>query len=104
MIWECDQNLRDLGNTLKVISTTIKGSPLNDLLKQLALAGGLSTATFALAETAAIELTGLLSALLRKNSDDYVDFFEGFFPAHLPWVAGTEVSKGYGCNIELSKY
>jgi hypothetical protein len=103
MIWESDRGARDFGKTLSEVANTIKASKLNNLLSLVSLATGATTATIALIKDAAIELAYALGKILQANSDDYVDFYEGYYPAADPWTAGEEVHQGNASEIALTR-
>ncbi len=103
MIWESDQGARDFGKTLSEVANTIKASKLNNLLSLVSLATGATTATIALIKDAAIELADALGKILQANSDDYVDFYEGYYPAADPWTAGEETHQGNASEIALTR-
>jgi len=103
MIWESDQGARDFGKTLSEVANTIKASKLNNLLSLISLATGVTTATIALIKDAAIELAYALGKILQANSDDYVDFYEGYYPAAEPWTGGEEVHQGNASEIALTR-
>lgn len=95
MVWESDKTYRQFGETLKTICDEIKGSNLNSLLKLLATTTGVPGATLALIESASLELGSLIGTVLKSNSDDFLDLYEGYFPVSYDWPAGefTESDK-----------
>jgi len=98
-LWESDAGARRLGDTLKATADEISKSELNQLLKLIALAGGPTTATLGMIEEAAVELTKAIGIILKTNSEDFVDFYEGYFSATSPWSKAEE--KGVGPHSEI---
>ena len=50
--------------------------------------------------TAACELEKAMGAILKANSDDYIDFYEGYYPVSDLWPSGDE--KHTGCHSEIT--
>jgi hypothetical protein len=96
-IWESDQGARAFGKTLSDVVEAVKESKLTNIFKLIALAGGPTTAT--LAE----ELALAISAVLKANSDDFVDFYEGYFGATQPWEIGEETIRERNSEIVVSR-
>lgn len=103
VLWESDQGVRDFGKTMSEVANTIKTSKLNNLLSLISLAAGVSDASILLIKDAAIELASAIGVILQTNSDDYVDFYEGYYPASDPWTRGDELHQGYASEIVLSR-
>jgi hypothetical protein len=103
-IWESDQDTRNFGKILSETADTIQKSELGQLLSLISLASGVSGATIALIEKASIELAKLIGTVLKANSDDYVDFFEGYYPSDKDWKVGEDSYEGNSSKIFLSKY
>jgi len=103
MIWESDQGARDFGKAMSEVANTVKASKLNNLLSVISLAPAVTIATATLVKDAAIELADLIGKILQANSDDYVDFYEGYYPAAEEWVAGDETHQGYASEITLTR-
>ncbi|WP_214021493.1 hypothetical protein [Methanoculleus sp.] len=104
-IWESDKNVRDVGKTLVDVTETIQNSKLNSLLSLIALSTGVSGVTVELVKQASLELTNVVGNILKANSDDYVDFFEGYYPASLGWPPSEEeTSHGHACEVTLKKF
>lgn len=102
-VWEDDKGVRDFGATLDSVISTIHKSKLAETLKLLALAGGPSTATLALVESAAEELGAAVADVLKHNSDDMVDLYEGFFPVADDWKKGPFRVKQHHSEISLTR-
>ena len=103
-LWESDLNARDFGATLKEVAEAVKSSKLNNLLSLLAMVGGTTTATIGMIKNAALELMDITGEILKSNSDDYVDFFEGYFPVTEKWTKGTQRYVGHASEIELTRF
>jgi hypothetical protein len=106
-IWESRQKRKEFGKLMAKIASTIKGSDLNTLL--ITLAAGASGATggasgvLATVEPAALELAKLIGDILANSSDDFVDYFEGYFPASESWNASPAEYEGKGSTIVLNR-
>ena len=51
----------------------------------------------------AIELASVVGKILEANDDDYVDFYEGYFPASETWTVGDETYTGHASEITLNR-
>lgn len=104
-IWESDRNIRDVGKTFVDVAETIQNSKLNALLSLVTVSTGVPGVTVELIKQASLELTSVVGNILKANSDDYVDFFEGYYPASQSWISSEEeTSHGYACEITLKKF
>ena len=103
-IWESAQGTRDFGKTLSTVADAIQKSELNSLLTVIGTLTGVATATVALIEQAALELGKVIGNVLQASSDDYVDFYEGYFPAAAPWVHGNVSYSGTSSQITLNQF
>lgn len=102
MLFECDQGIRDFGKAMEEIANTLKASELANLLKLIALSTGATGATVTLIYEAARELTKAVGKILQANTDDYVDFYEGYFSVGSPWQPGLLTETGYASEITLN--
>jgi hypothetical protein len=102
-IWESDSDVRRLGKTIEDVSKAIDDSKLTNVLSLIAAAGGPTTATLALIRDAATELGKIIGAILKGNSNDLVDFYDGYFPVSDPWTAGEETHVAHGSEIVLTR-
>lgn len=102
-VWESDQGVRDMGQTLKKVASSVRSSELTSVLSRIASAGGLTTATVTLVKDAAVELAGGIGTILKDNSNDYVDLFEGHWPVSQSWTTGAEDYRGHSCHLELRR-
>jgi hypothetical protein len=103
-IWESAQGSRQFGQTMSTVAQTIQQSKLNAALTLIATATGVATATVALVEQAALELGRVIGDILKASSDDYVDFYEGYFPASESWADGQTAYKGHASEIVLNRF
>jgi hypothetical protein len=103
-IWESEADARNFGKTLEEIAKTVKSSELNNLLTLIATGTGGTVATLELIRKAAIELMSLVGSILKANSDDYVDFYEGYFPVSSAWSSGNEAYQGHASEIQLTRF
>ncbi|HEX3047505.1 MAG TPA: hypothetical protein VHY08_22325 [Bacillota bacterium] len=102
-LWESDHDARRFGKTMEEVASAITNSKLSNLLSMISLATGAPGATIALVKNASLELMTLVGKILQANSDDYVDFYEGYFPANGAWSAGTEHYAGHASEIHLTR-
>lgn len=84
-IFETDKKSRDIGKTMQSIGETIQTSELSNLLNLISVAGGIQMALLNSIRTAASELSVMIGSILEGNSDDYVDYYSGYFPANEKW-------------------
>lgn len=103
MLWESDGGARDFGKAMSEVANSIKASKLNNLLSLVSLATGATAATVGLIKDAAIELADAVGKILQANSDDYVDFYEGYYPAGDAWTGGDERHQGHASEITLTR-
>jgi hypothetical protein len=106
-IWASRGKQRRFGEVMEEVASTIQGSDLNTAL--LGLAGGAGVATggaagaLALVEPAALELAKLIGKILARSNDEFVDYFEGYFPAKEPWIKGSARYPGQGSTLVLNR-
>ena len=93
-VWESDKEIRQFGKALENTTEAIKQSKLNNLLTLISLGTGVSGVTISLVKDAAIELGKIIGTILQSNGDDYVDFFEGYYPSDQLWARGMETYHG----------
>jgi len=103
-VWESDADVRAFGRAMADVADTVGKSELNRLLTLASTATGIEGATLGLIKDAALELATLVGGVLAANGDDYVDFFEGYYPASDPWPVGEERHAGEFCEIVLSRF
>lgn len=103
MIWESDSKTRKLGETLQRVSKEIQESKLTNLLSLIATAASVPTATVNLVYEASLELGQIIGQVLKNNSDDYVDYYEGYYPVEHAWKSGTEEYSGNATEIVFQR-
>ena len=104
-IWEFRKGLRHFGEVMKEIASAIEASKLNTVLISLAAApatGGASAA-LPIVVSAAEKLAQAVGDILKGSSDNFVDYFEGYYPAAGRWSAGEEQHEGPGTAIILNR-
>lgn len=102
-IWESDKKTRDFGEVLSQVADSIKKSEMNNLLSLIALTGA-PAATISTIAKASLELASIIGTILKANSNDYVDFFEGYYSAGKQWSAGLDNYNGHASVISLEKF
>jgi hypothetical protein len=85
------------------VANTIKASKLNNLLSLISKGIGATPAIVDLVKDAGIELADAIGKILQANSDDYVDFYEGYYAASEPWTSGDETHQGIASEISLTR-
>jgi hypothetical protein len=103
-IWESRKGERDFGETLQKVATEIQRSELNQLLALISAATGVTGATVAMVEGASLELAKVIGTVLKARSDDYVDYYEGYFPASQPWSPPEQAWSAQSSEIVLSRF
>ena len=103
-VWESDKDIQNFGKAMSETADAIKKSELSNLLAAISLATGGAVASIAVIERASLELAGAIGTILKTNGDDYVDLFEGYYPAPKNWTTGDEKYKGNASVITLNKY
>ena len=100
MVWESDQEKRDFGKTMLKVTKVIEQSELSSLLA--GIAAGTTAGTVAVIYKASVELSKLVGQILEDNENDYVEFFEGYYPVSEPWKQGIEQQRGQSAEIVLT--
>lgn len=103
-IWESAHGVREFGAKMTTVADAVESSRLNSLLTTIAMATGVAAATVALIERAALELAAAVGGVLEAGSDEYVDFYEGYFPATGPWDHGRSTYRGVDSEMTLSRF
>lgn len=103
-LWESDENVRTFGKAMSDTADAIKKSELNNLLSLISLATGATGTTITLIKEASIELAKVIGTILQANSDDYVDFFEGYYASDQNWNLGDDQYQGNSSVLTLNKY
>lgn len=103
-LFESDQSVRDFGRSMEEINKAVNESRLGELLKTgMILAGG-PVAAVSLATEAFGELASVISKILIANGNDFVDFFQGYYPADLAWADNVELLEQDFSDIALRQY
>jgi hypothetical protein len=102
MIWESDADARRFGETLQKVTKEIKESKLTNL-SLISTAASVPSATVNLVFQASLELSHVIGMVLKNNSDDYVDYYEGYYPVEQTWKAGDEKYSGHATEIVLQR-
>ncbi len=103
-VWESDQKTRNFGKAMADTAEAIKKSRLSNLLSLISLSTGISGATITLIKEASLELAAVIGTILQANGDDYVDLFEGYYPADLIWQTQQDTYQGNSSIVTLNKY
>jgi len=102
-IWESDRKTSDFGKAMTVVADTVKNSQFSLDLISLAVGfatGGVTTAPINLIAKASANLASAVGGILQAQSDDYVDFFEGYYPINYEWKPGKEITEnGFACKL-----
>lgn len=104
-IWESDRKTSDFGKAMTEVANTVRNSELSNLLKVISLTAGLVTGGVTIATTNLIaqgsaDLASAVGRILQAKSDDYVDFFEGYYPINYDWKPGKELTEeGFACKL-----
>lgn len=87
-VYECDQDVRDLGKILKSVHNTVSNSKLTSLIGAISVSPALATGV---AVTEAVnELVGVIGSILEENQDDYVDLFQGTYGTEKVQTSGAK--------------
>ena len=102
-IWESDRRTSDFGKAMTAVANTVKNSQFSLDLISLAVGfatGGVTTAPINLIAKASADLASAVGGILQAQSDDYVDFFEGYYPIDYEWKPGQELTEeGHACKL-----
>jgi hypothetical protein len=103
-IWESKKGIRDFGEAMDSVARNIQESKINSVLQLVAMGTGVTGATVTLVEEASLELAKIVGAVLKTVGDDYVDFYEGYFPASQSWSRSNMPYRGTASEIVLSRF
>jgi hypothetical protein len=99
LIFECDKNVRTLGETLAGIHDIVGKSKLAGLVTAISINPSLATGV---AIGAAVnELLGVIGNIMKRNGDDYIDLFEGSYGTDRPQTTKVERYDHEAAGIEL---
>jgi len=79
LIWESVQNVLNFGKLLTETVDAIQKSELVNLLSFVSLEKGISASKLAAIQQASLELAKSIGLVLKVNTDDFFDFFEGYY-------------------------
>ncbi len=99
IVYECDNDVRKLGETLVDIHDKVGNSKLVSLITAISVNPSLATGVAI--GSAANELLGVIGNIMKRNSDDYVDLFEGSYGTDKPQTARVEKYDHESDGIEL---
>lgn len=99
LVYESDQNDRDLGDQLVYIHDQVANSKLSDLIK--VISANPSLATGVAIGTAVSELLGVVGNIMKRNGDDYVDLFEGSYGTDKQQTTRVERHTHEAAGVEL---
>jgi len=88
LIYECDDDVRATGEKLVGIHDTVGSSKLTSLIAAISANPTLATG-IAIGE-AVNELMSVIGNIMKRDGDDYVDFFEGSYGTDKPQSARVE--------------
>jgi len=99
IVYESDNDVRKLGETLTEIHNKVEKSKLASLIA--AISANPSLATGIAIGQAVNELLGVIGNIMKRNGDDYVDLFEGSYGTDRPQRARVENYDHEAAGIEL---
>ena len=99
LVYECDNDVRKLGQTLVDIHDKVGNSKLASLI--IAISANPSLATGVAIGQAVNELLGVIGNIMKRNGDDYVDLFEGSYGTDKPQTSRVEKYNHEAAGIEL---
>ncbi len=99
LIYECDENVRNIGERLVTIHDTVQGSQLAALI--LAVSANPALATGVAIGAAVNELLGVVGKIMKNDRDDYVDLFEGSYGTDKEQKARSEKYTQDAAGVEL---
>jgi len=79
LIWESVQNVMNFGKLLTETVDAIQKSELLNLLSLLSFGKGISVSKLTAIQQASLELSKSIGIILKVNTDDFVDYFEGYY-------------------------
>ena len=103
MVFESDQISMNFNLFLSAISDTIKRSELSYLLGLFSSATGVNGASILLISEAAKRLYNAIGDVLKINSDDYIDFVEGYYPIK-NWVRDFDTIENDYSTVVLNRF
>jgi hypothetical protein len=102
-LWESDNSIRNFGRVMSEASQIIKDSELTRLLFSISKTTAVS-GTFSSLEQASNVLNSSISDLLKKNSDDHLDYYEGYYPVSMNWKKEIQQFNQSASRMCIEKY
>lgn len=99
IVYECDKDFRKLGETLAEFHDDIDDSYFSSLITAISNDPRLAIGDAIL--SIGKELTKVIGKIMKRNSDDYVDLFEGSYATHKQHKIGPVPEVHESCEIEL---
>jgi hypothetical protein len=103
ILWQSDRPTALLTEMWAEVASSLRHSALGSVLGLLGGGGEVTTSTGGLVREAAGELGREIAPVLRSFCTDYVDLFEGFYPAGEPWPDAVEDHAAPGVRLRLSR-
>lgn len=103
ILWQSDRPDSVLAGMWEELDSSLRHSALGSVLALLGGGGGITTSTGGLIREAAGELGREISPVLRSFCTDYVDLFEGYYPAGEPEPDGPEEHRTLGVRLHVSR-
>ena len=88
LIYECDRDIRGVGETLVEIHDSVSSSKLTGLIAAISTNPTLATGA-AIGEVVNV-LMGTIGNIMKRNHDDYVDLYEGTYGTDKPQASRVE--------------
>lgn len=99
LVYESDQEDRDLGNQLVYVHDQVGSSKLASLITAISTNPALATGVAI--GTAVSELLGVIGNIMKRNGDDYVDLFEGSYGTDKAQISRVNKYDHEAAGIEL---
>lgn len=98
-----DQENNNFNSFLSSISDTIRRSELNLLLGLFSKSTGVNGASILLVSQAEQKLTNAIGDFIKTNSDDYIDYIEGYYPIN-NWVRDFDTIENNTSTVVLNRF
>jgi hypothetical protein len=103
MLLESDQNAINFSSFISAISDTVKRSELSYLLGLFSTATGVNGASILLISEAAKRLYSAIGDILKANSDDFIDYVEGYYPM-TNWVRDFDDIENHHSTVVINRF
>jgi hypothetical protein len=103
MLLESDQNSMNFSAFISAISDTIRRSELSYLLSLFSNAAGVNGASISLVSEAAKRLYIAIGDILKANSNDFIDFVEGYYPI-TNWVRDFDDIENAYSTVVINRF